>query len=267
MRLLANTVAALLCTLLFILFTHAVPALAGRSCEGRPMTPQSIERGLQLAEKTRHELDKTGAQVVLLARAGQDLSKYNLRYSHLGYAYKTADGRWLVLHKLNSCGSDEASIYRQGLGEFFLDDLYRYQAAWIVPAPEVQNALHAALNDPRASIAMHHKRYNMLAYPWSTRYQQSNQWAIETLAAAMDAGIRSRVQAQAWLQLKAFQPTTLHLGPLTRLGGRITAANIAFDDHPNEKRFSGRIETTTVDSVMRWLTQSGLGGTLQEIYL
>jgi hypothetical protein len=52
----------------------------------------------------------------------------------------------------------------------------------------------------------------------------------------------------------------LKLGPLTRLGGRVTAANVAFDDHPNEKRFSDRIETVTVDSVFEWLRRSGLGG-------
>jgi hypothetical protein len=40
----------------------------------------------------------------------------------------------------------------------------------------------------------------------------------------------------------------------------MTKANVAFDDHPNEKRFSDRIETVTVDSVLVWLRASGLGG-------
>jgi hypothetical protein len=39
----------------------------------------------------------------------------------------------------------------------------------------------------------------------------------------------------------------------------MTAANVAFDDHPNDKRFSGRIETVTVDSVFAWLQRSGHG--------
>ncbi len=66
-------------------------------------------------------------------------------------------------------------------------------------------------------------------------------------------------QAQAWLQLRSYEPTVLKLGPLTRLGARMTAANVAFDDHPNEKRFADRIETTTVDSVFAWLPRAGLG--------
>jgi hypothetical protein len=51
----------------------------------------------------------------------------------------------------------------------------------------------------------------------------------------------------------------LTLDPLTRLGGRISAANVAFDDHPVEKRFSDRIETVTVESVFDWLLRTGLG--------
>ena len=99
-----------------------------------------------------------------------------------------------------------------------------------------------------------------MSYAWGDRYQQSNQWAIETLAAAMEpATIRTRGQAQAWLKFKGYEPTTLKLGPLTRLGGRVGAANVAFDDHPNEKRFSDRIETVTVDSVFAWMPRAGLG--------
>ena len=59
-------------------------------------------------------------------------------------------------------------------------------------------------------------------------------------------------------QFKGYQPTTLKLGPLTRLGGRATAANVTFDDHPNDKRFIDRIETVTVDSVFAWAQRSGL---------
>ncbi len=61
------------------------------------------------------------------------------------------------------------------------------------------------------------------------------------------------------MKLQAYEPTVLRLGAVTRLGARATAANIAFDDHPSEKRFADRIETVTVDSVFRWLERSQLG--------
>ena len=38
----------------------------------------------------------------------------------------------------------------------------------------------------------------------------------------------------------------------------MTAANVAFDDHPSAKRFTDRIETVTVDSVFAWLPRAGL---------
>ena len=54
----------------------ATPAVqAGRNCEARKPTAQTITSGLTLAERTMHALDSSGAQVVVLARAGQDLGK------------------------------------------------------------------------------------------------------------------------------------------------------------------------------------------------
>ena len=131
-------------------------AQAGRSCEAEhPPQAQTVVRGLNLAERTQAALDASGQRVVLLARAGQDLSKYNIYYSHFGFAYQqpqvTADGKsghvWRVMHKLNQCGTADAFVYRQGLGEFFLDDLWRYEAAWVVPTREVQERLLPLLLD------------------------------------------------------------------------------------------------------------------------
>ena len=102
----------------------------------------------------------------------------------------------------------------------------------------------------------------MVSYVWGRKYQQSNQWALETLAVAMEpASVRTRDQAQAWLQFKGYEPSVLKIGALTRLGGRVGSANIAFDDHPNDKRFADRIETVTVDSVLAWLARARLAST------
>jgi hypothetical protein len=243
--------------------TFSNVAIAGRSCDANKVaTPQMVQRSLSLAERTMHmlnaEFQSNGTQVVVLARAGQDLSRYGLHYSHLGFAHRNAEGQWLVTHKLNICGTADAFLYRQGLGEFFLDDLYRYEAAWVVPTQDIQQKLKLVLENKSRVVAVNHQAYNMVSYPWSQRYQQSNQWAIETLAVAMEPGIYSRQQAQSWLQFKGYQPSTLNINAFTRLGGRITSANVAFDDHPSEKRFADRIETVTVDSVFSWLQRSGL---------
>lgn len=240
---------------------------AGRSCDApQPLKTQTMTRALALAERTLKALEATGAHVVVLARAGQDLTKFGLHYSHLGFAYRQPDAQggavWRVLHKLNQCGTAQAQLYRQGLGEFFMDDLWRFEAAWMVPTPEVQAKLLALLQDTPRAVQLHHKPYSMVSYVWGQKYQQSNQWAIETLALAVSTqlalGSPTRERAQAWLQLSGYQPGVLKIGALTRLGGRMTAANVAFDDHPNAKRFSDRIETVTVDSVFDWLPRAGL---------
>ena len=151
------------------------------------------------------------------------------------------------------------------LCEFFLDDPWRYDAAWVAPIADLQDRLLDLLQDDARVLVVHAKAYSMVSYPWSTRYQQSNQWVLETLAAALEPGVTTREKAQAWLQFKGYQPTTLKLGALERLGARVTAANVAFDDHPNEKRFSDRIETATVDSVFAWMQRAQLGRAMVEL--
>ena len=247
-----------------MLTTAALAAEAGRTCENKMPSATNIERAMALAEHTAARLNDSGAQVVVLARAGQNLGEYGLRYSHLGFAYREGDV-WRIVHKLNQCATARASIYRQGLGEFFLDDLYEYEAAVVIPTPQVQAALIDTLRDNARVARLNTPAYSVVAYPWSQTYQQSNQWAIETLAMTQEPAAQTRDQAQAWLRLKGYTPTTLHLSAFKRLGARMTAANVAFDDHPNEKRFADRIETVTVDSVFAWLNRSGLGGSVQVI--
>ena len=251
-----------------LLLSCSLAAHAGRSCEARPPQPGAVEQGMALAQRTAARLDASGADVVALARVGQDLRRWGLRYSHVAYAYRDTSGPvpvWRVVHKLNHCRAGTASLYRQGLGEFFLDDPFEYAAGFVVLAPDVQRRLLPLLRDNRWVARLDTPAYNMLAYPWSSRYQQSNQWAIETLAMAADPAACTRDRAQAWLRLRGYEPTTLHIGPLQRLGAEVSAANIRFDDHPNAKRFSDRIETVTVDSVFAWLERSGLGGRVQTI--
>lgn len=254
-----NSTLVLRCAMALALCVASV-AHAGRTCEATKTTLRSVERGLALAEKTLASLNASGQKVVVLARAGQDLGKYGLQYSHLGFAYQQlgSDGTntWRVVHKLNDCGTSASAVYRQGLGEFFMDDLWRYEAAWLTLAPSAQERLFELLQTPGRATSLHHRPYSMVSYVWGHKYQQSNQWAIETLAAAIGPGVATRQQAQAWLSASGYEPTTLKIGPLTRLGGRVTAANIAFDDHPDEKRFSSRIETVTVDSVFSWLQRA-----------
>lgn len=244
--------------------TAMAAAHAGRDCTPHAPQAANVVRSLDLAERTRQALEASGAQVVLLARAGQDLSRWGLAWSHVGWAYR-GEGGWRVVHKLNACGNAEASIYRQGLGEFFLDDPFDYRAGYAVPVPALQAQLLPLLQDNGRAARLHQRDYSMVAYPWAQRYQQSNQWAIETLALAARPALQTRAQAQAWLQLEGYVPGLLQVDAFTRLGARVGSPNIAFDDHPDGERYAGRIRTVTADSVFAWLARSGMAGSLNVV--
>ncbi len=240
------------------------PAQAGQNCEARPLRTESVAQALELASRVATALDASGARVVLLARAGRNLDEWGLRWSHMGLAYRDeAAGGWLVVHKLNACGTAHGNLFRQGLGPFFLDDVYRHEAGLVVPTPELQAALLPLLMDDVRVARLQHRPYNMVSHPWSTRYQQSNQWALETLALAAEPGIVDRSGAQAWLRFKGYQPTVLRIGPMKRLGARVGTAHIAFDDHPDADRYAARIATVTVESVHAFVASRGLGSAVQ----
>ena len=237
-----------------------VPATAGQRCQAQRLTPQEIAQAMDLGMRSAIALDASGAQVALIARAGQDLRAHGLHWSHLGFVYRDPVQRaWRILHKLNECGSDQGQLYRQGLADFFLERPWRHEAAIVVLDEALQQALLPVLRDNERSARLHHARYSMVAHPYATRYQQSNQWALETLAAAASPRIAHREAAQRWLREQGFRPTRLQVPAYRRLGARLATAHIAFDDHPSADRFAGRIDTVTVDAVFDFLRERGLG--------
>jgi hypothetical protein len=173
-------------------------------------------------------LDASGASVVVLARAGQDLSRYRLRWSHLGWAYRDGrrpPARWRVLHKLNHCGSAEGALYRQGLGEFFLDDLHEYVAAYAVPTR--WRCRRSCCRCCRTTAAWRSCTRRATTW-WPTPGRRptsratsgrSRRWRWREEPRRHGT---SRDRAQAWLRFKGYQPSTLRINALTRLGARVT---------------------------------------------
>ena len=240
--------------LLVVLALSFNSAYAGRVCEAKKTTASSFIAAMNLAEKVRTTLDASGAQVAVVSRVGQDLSRYGLRYSHMAYVWRdSVNGRWTAVHELNQCGTAHSALYRQGLGNFFLDDMFAYEANVFVPGVATQKKLAAMLASD-TPLRLHRARYNMLAYAFALDYQNSNQWLLETYAAGTsELQISNRAHAQAWLKLAGYRPITVNVPATTRLGARMFSANISFDDHPFGRRAAGLIDTVTVESVLRFL--------------
>ena len=245
------------------------PALAGRSCQERPPTPMVVQKGLQLALKTQQVLAQSDTTVALLGRVGSDLSAYGLRYSHAGFVWRNhPKGQWLVVHALNHCATATSAVFDEGLGNFFLDDPFAYEVLVVIPARDTQEKLRRLLSST-LSDQLHQAAYNMLAHPWSTRYQNSNQWVLELLAAAFaPAGlVTSRAQAQQWLRQQGYIPSEVQVSALQRLGARLFSANVQFDDHPFSDRIAGQYQVVTVESVVRFLNRLDPHTTQQVIRL
>lgn len=250
-----------------VLLLTSINAIAGKSCEEAAQKPDIVEKAVGKAVNVNEVLNNTNAKVVLIARIGQDLSKYHLKYSHVAFAYKNPDDQtWQVYHELNSCGSDQSNLYVEGLANFFLDDMVSYDSKIFIPSIHLQNKLYTLLTSRKNELkVLHESHYNMLAYPFSTKYQNSNQWVLEIIAKALNDSITDRNEAQLWLKSMHYVPTTLEIDTMTRLGARMFKANIAFDGQPFERRMAGHIDTITVDSVYNFLEQQDTEGKFIEL--
>lgn len=248
------------CAAFALLMVLPTVTVAETRCEPRPAATQGFRNGLDLAIKTREALQRTGASVVLLARVGQDLSEHGLRYSHMGIAAYDADaGRWQVTHLLNECGTGHSALYREGLANFFMDDLHVFETLIVVPRSEVQRALADALKSG-LHVVMHAPAYSTIAYPYSTRYQNCNQWVLELVAgsAAPPGQYSDRRSAQQWLAQSAYRPSVIRISSGKRLGARLFSTNVRFDDHPSGALSSERYQVVSVESVVSFLRESGM---------
>ncbi|MCC8626090.1 DUF2145 domain-containing protein [Xanthomonas vesicatoria] len=252
--------------LLLVASTCALPVMAAPVCTPHYPPPATLAAMFDMAKSTQQTLDAVdGAQVVLLARGGQDLSRYGLKHSHLAFALREDDGTWRVKHLLNHCKSDNSALYHEGLSNFIGESALTADLRVGVLAPALQRQLRALLQDPATlAHALHEPRYSMIAYPFSTGYQNSNQWVLEVLAAALAASkaadatpepVSDRRSAQAWLKHNGYQPSRLHLDLSKRIGARFFVANAAVTDHPASERISGNYSVITVESVFDFLQQ------------
>lgn len=229
-------------------------AQAGQDCEEVAITPAAMAKAMRLAQQVQAELDQRKAQVVILGRVGSDVSKYGLRYTHAGIAYRApGDAGWTILHKLNHCGEDRASLFRDGLMNFFLDDPHEYRALLLFPTEAMQRRLApAAAGD--LGLGLDQPRYSLLAYPFALDYQNSNSWLLEFLVSAgNEAPVIGRAAAQGQLKRTGYRPDRIAVAPSERIGATLFKANVAFTDHPLGERLSGKYSVVTVESIARYL--------------
>ena len=227
-----------------------VAALALSACGGawaglptfceRPqaITAADQDRVLRFAGAVKAELERSGQQVALIARAGVDLSRFGLLYSHAGIALKdNPGGPWTVRQLYYACDESRPRLFDQGVAGFALgaDAPARGHVALLfLPEEKAAPLAQAALDKPLA-LSLLAGQYSANAYAFGTRYQNCNQWVAELLASAWGQPIRqadARAEAQDWLRAQGYTAGPVRVpSRLLMFAGQFVPL-VHLDDHP-----------------------------------
>lgn len=226
-------------------------SLPPRGCD-RPVnvTATQQDRLLRFAAVVREALAASGAPAALISRSGTDLSRFGLRYSHAAVALADGlDTPWAVRQLYYACAEGQPRLFDQGLAGFVLgsDDADLGYVSLLLLPREAAAPLASAVLDKPLALGLLNVRYSANAYPFSTSYQNCNQWVAELLAAAT-AGTTTRETAQAWLRAEGYAPEPVHASPWLLLAGRFVPW-LHFDDHPAELLDTGAVQTSLPESL------------------
>lgn len=196
----------------------ALALMAGSAWAGLPtfcerereISATEQDRVLRFAGVVKRELEGSGAGVALVARAGTDLSRFGLLYSHAGIALRdNPGGRWAVRQLYYACDDARPHLFDQGVSGFALgaDAPAKGHISLLFLPEEDGAALERAALDKRLALALLAGRYSANAYAWNTHYQNCNGWVAEMLAGAwggIDGQADARVRAQDWLRAQGY---------------------------------------------------------------
>ncbi|MFY7867833.1 DUF2145 domain-containing protein [Roseateles sp.] len=252
-----------------------------RFCE----QPAQLDAGqqdklLRFTALVKHELERSGHGVALVARAGTELGRFGMRYSHAGFALKGSENTpWSVRQLYYACDQAKPRLYDQGLSGFLLGANSKevaFLSVLLLPQPQSSQLERAAL-DRRQALSVLAQDYSANAHAFSTRYQNCNQWVLELMASVFgnlgsahpsedSAGSAPlstqdlRAQAQGWLQARAYQPAVFELGFRPVLW--VAAAAIPWvhnDDHPRTDLQAARYRVSMPASIEAFV-QTALPG-------
>jgi hypothetical protein len=183
-------------------------------CErGKETGAADQDRVLRFAGAVKRELESSGQPVALISRAGLDLSRFGLLYSHSGLALKEAGSAWTVRQLYYACEESRPRLFDQGVAGFALgaDAPGQGHVSLVFLDEENGALLERAAEDKHLALALLAGKYSANAYAFGTRYQNCNQWVAEILASAwgrldgpLEADRAPRERAQDWLREQGY---------------------------------------------------------------
>ena len=213
------------------------------------------DRVLRFAGVVKRELERSGSRVALVARAGTDLSRFGLLYSHAGIALQgNPASPWAVRQLYYACDEARPRLFDQGMAGFALGaETPASGHMSLVFLPEADGALleKAALDKPLA-LSLLAGQYSANAYAFSTRYQNCNQWVAELLASAWgrQGGLAApREQAQAWLRTQGYVAGPVKVpGHAMMFAGQFVPL-LHMNDHPVEDIHALALQVSVPESI------------------
>lgn len=258
--------------LLLALVLAAGPWLACRAgalryCDDPPpLSATQKDQLFRFGALIKAELEASGRQLALIARSGLDLTRFGVRYSHLGISLQASTNTaWSVRQLYYACDERRPRIFDQGLAGFLLglnDPASGYVSVVLLPDAEAAALVRLALDDRQALQALA-PNYSANAYAFGLRYQNCNQWVAEMLAAAwgrLDETDDLRAAAQGWLRDRGYRPTRFEAAPPLLLAGLLVPW-LHRDDHPAEDLERGVFRVSTPASIEAFVRATVPGAT------
>ncbi len=233
------------------------PAFCGRS---QPLTAPEQARLLQFTGVVRAALAGTAAPVVLISRAGLDLSRFGTRYSHAALAWRDEQGAWQARQLYYACDEGRPRLYDQGLAGFVMgvDDPSQGYVSLVPLTGETAAQVRAALLDTPRALRLLSARYSANAYAFGQDYQNCNQWVAEMLATAwgdLPDGDDLRARAQQWLRTAGYAPAPVPVDSHWLMFAAGFVPLIHLRDHPEEDRYAMQLRVSLPASLEAFVRQ------------
>ena len=243
---------------LCLLLVSLLPGGAHADCRPKQMSVESFENASRLGISLVQTLERLNPKVAIVGRAGTDLTKYGLRYSHAGLVFRDhPKGRWMFTHLLVRCGEKYSNLYDEGPITFFSDNPHKYEAILAIPNPSLQQELERLLLAGKARN-LHEQRYNVIANPDQPIFQNSNQWVLEMIAVAKSIHLPpdQRKNAVTLATEYGYQPDEFKIGFFKRAFAPLVNPHIHFQDQGDEAIKQGKFRVVTVRSIFDFLKRN-----------
>jgi hypothetical protein len=231
-------------------------------CErGKQVSATEQDRVLRFAGAVKRELDASGGQVALISRAGLDLSRFGLLYSHAGLALRDeADSAWTVRQLYYACEESRPRLFDQGVAGFALgaDAPGNGHVSLVFLDDENAAQLERAARDRRLALSLLAGSYSANAYAFGTRFQNCNQWVAEILASAwghLEGESAARERAQAWLREQGYTAGPVKVPSRWLMFAGQFVPLLELKDHPVEDIYALQLRVSVPASIEAFVHQ------------